>query len=78
LLRLDILPALGFKRVSEIKRGDISRLHESMANSPAAANRAVTLVATIWNWAKDRDEFGVGENPAGVSNTTWKRGGSGS
>jgi integrase len=64
LLRLHVSPAIGSKRVSDVRRGDISRLHDSLADSPATANRAVTLVATIWNWAKDRDEFGVGDNPA--------------
>jgi integrase len=64
LLRLHILPSLGSKRVDDVKRGDVERLHASMADSPSAANRALTLIATVWNWAKDRDEFGLGENPA--------------
>lgn len=43
---------------------DVARLHERMAKSPSAANRAITLVASIWNWAKDREEAGAGDNPA--------------
>lgn len=64
LLKLHILPALGSKRLSDVKRADVTRLHNSMSNSPAAANRALTLIATLWNWGKDQEEFGIGENPA--------------
>jgi integrase len=42
----------------------IAKMHVRMAGTPGAANRAVSLVSAIWNWAAARDEVAFGENPA--------------
>lgn len=64
LLRLHILPALGSRRISDIRRVDVARLHASMTQQPGAANRALSLISAIWNWAARRDEVSSHENPA--------------
>ncbi len=64
LLRKHILPAIGAMRVTDIRRSHIARMHAGMADSPGAANRAVSLVSAIWNWAARRDEVLFQDNPA--------------
>ena len=64
LLRLHILPAIGSRRVLDVRRADIVRLHAKLAALPGAANRCLALVSSIWNWAARRDEVPFGENPA--------------
>lgn len=65
LLKKHILPALGPKRLKDIRRADISRLHASISKeAPFAANRALSLVSSIWNWAARRDLVAAHENPA--------------
>jgi integrase len=57
LLRLHILPALGSKSVSQVSKAEVARLHAQMANTPAAANRCVALIDSVWNWAVDTGEI---------------------
>jgi integrase len=65
LLRLHILPVIGSMRVSDVRRVHVSRLHASISlAAPGAANRAVSLVSAIWNWAARRDEVSFEKNPA--------------
>ena len=64
LLRLYALPAIGSRRVLDVRRADIARLHGSMAATPRAANHALALVSAIWNWAARRDEVALADNPA--------------
>jgi Phage integrase, N-terminal SAM-like domain len=49
LLRLHILPAIGGLRMTEIRRAHVSKMHSSAAH-PGAANRALTVLSSIWNW----------------------------
>jgi integrase len=51
-------------RVTEVRRMHVAKMHGQMATTPGAANRAVSLVSAIWNWASARDEVTFGENPA--------------
>ena len=65
LLRLHILPAIGGMRVTDVHRIHVSRLHASIsAAAPGAANRAISLVSAIWNWAARRDQVSFEKNPA--------------
>jgi hypothetical protein len=50
--------------ITDIRRSHIARMHARMADSPGAANRAVSLVSAIWNWAARRDEASFHDNPA--------------
>jgi integrase len=64
LLRLYILPAIGRLPLTEIRRPHISKMH-SCAAHPGAANRALTVVSSIWNWAaKQHDDIDLPPNPA--------------
>ncbi|WP_368506942.1 tyrosine-type recombinase/integrase [Bradyrhizobium lupini] len=64
LLDRRILPALGSRRLVEITRSDVARLHSCMASAPFAANRCLALLSSIWNWAARRAEVPFEENPA--------------
>jgi integrase len=65
LLRKHILPELGFKRLEDIRRANVARLHSSISsNAPVAANRALSLISSLWNWAARRDLVAAHENPA--------------
>jgi integrase len=64
LLRNHILPAIGSKRIADIRRVDVARMHARMEDARGAANRAVALISAIWNWAARRDEVERSNNPA--------------
>jgi hypothetical protein len=64
LLDKRIIPALGSKRIVEIRRSDVSRLHAKMSETPLLANRAVAVVSSVWNWAARREEVSYDGNPA--------------
>ena len=65
LLRRHILPAIGSMRVTDMRRVHVSRLHASISSvTPGAANRAISLISAIWNWAARRDEVSFEKNPA--------------
>jgi len=65
LLRLHILPAIGNRRVLDVHRADVARLHGAMVETPRAANHALALISAIWNWAaRHRDEVALADNPA--------------
>ena len=57
LLRLHILPAIGADKVSQVTSAKIARLHAKMAETPAAANRCIALIDSIWNFAVDTREI---------------------
>jgi integrase len=59
-----INPAIGRIRVTELRRADVAKMHGKMSATPGAANRAVSLVSAIWNWAAARDEVASVGNPA--------------
>ena len=64
LIQRHINPSIGRIRISELRRSDINRMHGRMSSTPGAANRAVSLVSAIWNWAAARDFVAFAENPA--------------
>lgn len=64
LIRRHIKPAIGTMRMVDVRRSDIDRLHASMHSTPGAANRAVSLVSAIWNWAAKREIVAFEKNPA--------------
>ena len=64
LIEKHIKPAIGGLRLNELRRTHVLRMHTRMASTPGAANRAVSLVSAIWNWAAARDEVESGSNPA--------------
>jgi integrase len=64
LLNVHLLPTLGSRRITDIRRVDIARLHSRLAGRPIAANRSIGLVSSIWNWAARHDEVKAADNPA--------------
>lgn len=64
LIEKHIKPAIGRLRLSELRRTHVLRMHAGMSSTPGAANRAVSLVSAIWNWAASKDLVVFGENPA--------------
>jgi integrase len=64
LLRLHILPVIGSIPITELRRVHVSKMHVS-ASHPGAANRSLTVVSAIWNWAAaERDDLELPQNPA--------------
>src|SRR5436190_2113404 len=49
LLRVHVFPALGGRRVVDVKRADVCRVHASLEDRPFAANRCLALISSIWN-----------------------------
>jgi integrase len=59
-----ILPALGSKRIVDIRRVDVAKLHASLSAIPHQANRVLALISALWNWAAQREEVARDKNPA--------------
>ena len=51
-IKLHIRPALGKKRVADVTRADVARLHHKMKGSPTGANRVLALLSTMFNIAE--------------------------
>ncbi len=64
LLTNRIYPVVGSKRVVDVRRADLIKLHAAMSETPRAANHALSVVSAIWNWAARRDEVTAAANPA--------------
>ncbi len=60
IARRTILPHLGKRLLSDVQASDITRLHQEMADTPYAANRALALLSKFFNWCEQyglRPEF---------------------
>lgn len=65
LFKNHILPALGTRRLKDITRSDVARMHSKISrDAPYAANRSVAVLSSVWNWAARRDEVKFADNPA--------------
>jgi integrase len=64
ILNAYVLPAIGPKRVVDVRRADVARMHAKLSGAPYQANRALALVSAIWNWAARREEVAFVDNPA--------------
>ena len=64
LLEKYVLPELGKKRIIDIGRADVARLHSSLGETPRQANAAVSVISAIWGWAARREETEFAKNPA--------------
>jgi integrase len=65
LLRRHILPAIGGLRVTDIRRAHVSKMHADLAAHPGAANRALSVISSVWNWAAaEHEDLALPPNPA--------------
>ena len=65
LLNRHILPAIGGKRICDLRRLDIANMHTAISReTPVAANRALSVVSAVWAWAARRDIVPAADNPA--------------
>lgn len=64
LLDRFIYPAIGSKRIVDIRRAEIAKLHSKLSEKPYTGNRILALISSIWNWAAKRDEVEFAANPA--------------
>ncbi len=64
LLQSYVLPVFGSKRILDVRRADVAKMHAKFQGTPYQANRALSLVSAVWNWAAKRDEVAVAANPA--------------
>jgi integrase len=62
-LQKHILPVLGRKRIDTLGRADMVRLHQSMRDTPGAANRCIALLSKMMNLAEQWGERLDGSNP---------------
>jgi integrase len=58
-----VLPALGKKRVADVTRQDVTRLHHARRDTPTEANRALAVLSTMFNLAERWGERPDGSNP---------------
>lgn len=56
--------SLGSRRIIDVRRADVARMHGKLSASPYQANRSLAVVSAIWNWAARRDEVAFSDNPA--------------
>jgi integrase len=64
ILETRVLPALGSKRIVDLRRADVAKLHGKLASTPYEANRALAVISAVWNWAARRGEVAFADNPA--------------
>ena len=58
-----VLPAIGRKRVREVTRADISRLHHERRDTPYDANRTLAVLSKMFTLAEKWGERADGSNP---------------
>lgn len=64
-LKVDILPVIGGMKANQVKRTDIYRIFEAVTErGPVTANRTLTLMRTIYNWATRIPTLDIENNPA--------------
>jgi integrase len=64
LLNVHIFPKLGSRRITDVRRVDVARLHVALSSRPFVANRCLAVISSIWNWAARHDEVQLPGNPA--------------
>jgi integrase len=64
ILQSLIVPAIGSKRIVEVRRADAAKLHARLEATPYEANRVLALISAVWNWAARHDEVALADNPA--------------
>src|SRR6266478_1874486 len=63
MLRLHARPRFEGRKIAELDRGDIARLHSALKAKPVMANRVVALLSTMLNYAMEKGVRPEGPNP---------------
>lgn len=63
LLRLCILPALGSRKLADVTRADVRKMHHKKRKTPVQANRALLLLSKMMNLAESWGLRPDGSNP---------------
>jgi hypothetical protein len=48
-----VLPAVGTKKIAELARADVAKLHYAHRATPYAANGGIKVLRTLCNWAEE-------------------------
>ena len=59
-----ILPAIGTKKIAELARADVAKVHYAHRATPYAANGGIKVLRTLCNWAEEHGFRPEGSNPA--------------
>jgi integrase len=62
-LKKYILPAIGSKKVRDVTRGDVAKLHVDMRDKPTQANRTIEVVSKMFNLAEEWELRPPNTNP---------------
>ncbi len=54
LIRLQLVPSLGRRRIEEITKADVAGFHHKWANKPRTANHALAVLSKILSWAEQQ------------------------
>ena len=63
IARFYILPALKNRRIADVQRSDVARLHHSMRDKPYQANRTLAVLSIFFNWCEKHGLRPDGSNP---------------
>jgi integrase len=63
ILQAHILPVIGARRIVDVRRADVARLHAGLVRTPYEANRTLAVISSVWNWAARRGEVMLADNP---------------
>lgn len=63
LFKLHIIPQLGQVALDGLTRAQVTRFHSAMADKPAAANFALSVIGKFITWAEDTGRRPAGNNP---------------
>lgn len=64
-LQTHVLPILGARRITDVRRSDLAEIHRSLEKSPYAANLVLAIISSLWRWAvQDAGEVSEAGNPA--------------
>lgn len=64
LWRRNILPIIGSKKVCDVTKADVMKIHNALADKPSTANQAKALLSKAFNLAEDWAYRPAGSNPA--------------
>jgi len=63
VLSRHIIPNLGKKKIQDVTKADVIKLHASKSSTPAAANYALAALGSLYTWAAQRGHIPEDFNP---------------